>query len=368
MIDVLTPKQALLFGKVKEKLEEKGCRVLITSRKYVELTNIFKLSRIKPVVIGRHGGGDLYGKLASSLDRMIGLFKFVRKTAPDLVLSFSSPEAARVAFGLGIPHVSVNDSPHSTHVARLTVPLSRRLLTPRVVGKKVWLKYGISVRDIVTYGSLDPVAWLRDFNPSKNVLRKYGLVEGEYLVYRPEEYRASYLNVRRLTLETVSKVFRKDKHLAGLKIVIVPRYEEETYRGFFKKQNAHILEHGEDTRSILFYSKGFIGAGGTMSAEAVLMGVPAISIYPSSTIVEEFLVKKGLLAKSTGEKDLHSWLRKTVSQEFEEHGRLSSLRRLRKMEDPAETISETCLSLLPSIFTHLSYEQVLVHAKPEEYP
>jgi predicted glycosyltransferase len=346
MIDVLTPKQALLFGKVKEKLEEKGCRVLVTSRRYVELTNIFKLSRIKPVVIGRHGGGEPYGKLASSLDRMLGLLRLVRKTAPDIVLSFSSPEAARVAFGLGIPHVAVNDSPHSTYVARLTIPLSRRLLTPRVVGKNVWLKYGISGKDIVTYRSLDPVAWLRDFNPAKSILRKYGLVEGEYFVYRPEEYRASYLSVRQLTLETVSKVFRKDKCLAGLKIVIAPRYEKETYRMFFRKQDLVILEHGEDTRSILFYSKGFIGAGGTMSAEAVLMGVPAVSIYPSSTVVEGFLVRKGLLVKPAGEKDLRNWLRKTVSREFEERERLSSLRRLRRMEDPAEKISETCLNLL----------------------
>jgi len=276
----------------------------------------------------------------------LGLLRLVRKIAPDIVLSFSSPEAARVAFGLGIPHVSVNDSPHSTHVARLTVPLSRKLLTPRVVGKKAWLKYGISGKDIVTYGSLDPVAWLKDFNPSKRILRKYGLIEGEYVVYRPEEYRASYLNVRRLTLETVSKVFMKDKHLAGLRIVIVPRYEMETYRRFFKKHDIVVLKHGEDTRSILFYSKGFIGAGGTMSAEAVLMGVPAVSIYPSSTIVEEYLVKKGLLVKSTGEKDLRSWLRKTVSQEFREHERLLSLKRLGKMEDPAEKISETCLSLI----------------------
>ncbi|MEM2929597.1 MAG: DUF354 domain-containing protein [Thermoproteota archaeon] len=345
MIDVLTPKQALLFGKVKEKLEEKGCRVLVTSRRYVELTNIFKLSSIKPVVIGRHGGGDLYGKLVSSLNRMLGLLRLVRKTAPDLVLSFSSPEAARVAFGLSIPHVSVNDSPHSTHVARLTIPLSRKLLTPRVIGKSVWLKYGISRKDIVTYRSLDPVAWLRDFNPAKSVLKKYGLAEGEYIVYRPEEYRASYLNVRRLTLETVSKVLCSDKRLAGLKIVIVPRYEARVYRRFFRKDRAIILEHGEDTRSILFYSKGFIGAGGTMNTEAVLMSVPTISIHPSSTIVEEFMVKRGLLAKSVKERGLRNWLRETVSWEFNTNKRFSSLRKIEKMEDPAERIAETCLSL-----------------------
>ncbi|MEM3587655.1 MAG: hypothetical protein QXO71_10090, partial [Candidatus Jordarchaeaceae archaeon] len=56
MIDVLTPKQALLFGKVKEKLEKRKCKTLIVSRKYIELTNIFKLSNIKPIIIGEHGG------------------------------------------------------------------------------------------------------------------------------------------------------------------------------------------------------------------------------------------------------------------------------------------------------------------------
>jgi predicted glycosyltransferase len=346
MIDVLTPKQALLFSKVKEKLEGKGCRVLITSRRYVELTNIFKLSRIKPVIIGRHGGRDLYGKLVSSLDRTLSLSRLVRRVTPDLVLSFSSPEAARVAFGLNIPHVSVNDSPHSTYVARLAIPLSRKLLTPKVVGKSAWLKYGISERDIVTYKSLDPVAWLRDFNPAKNILKKYGLAEGEYIVYRPEEYRASYLDVSHLSLETVSKVFSSIGSLGGLKIVIVPRYEKRTYSMFFKEKDVTMLEHGEDTRSILFYSRGFIGAGGTMSAEAALMGVPAVSLYPSSTIIEKFLVKKGLLVKTAGERGLRGWLRETVSREFEEGERFSSLRRVRKMEDPAEKVSKTCLNLL----------------------
>jgi len=346
MIDALTPKQALLFGKVKEKIEEKGCKTYITSRRYIELANIFKLSNIKPVIIGKHGGAEPYGKLVSSLERMLNLSKFMRTVSPSIVLSFSSPEAARVAFGLNIPHVSVNDSPHSTHVARLSIPFSCRLLTPKVVGKSIWLKYGIGRGNIITYNSLDPVAWLRDFTPRKSVLKKYGLSKGGYIAYRPEEYKAPYLNVKRLTFETVSKVYYGEKCLADLKLVIVPRYEAETYEGFFRKNHVTILEHGEDTRSILFYSKGFIGGGGTMNTEAVLMSVPSISIYPSSTIVEKFLVRRGLLAKASGEKDLRNWLRKTVSKEFDENKRASSLMRLRKMEDPAEKIAETCLNLL----------------------
>ena len=344
MIDILTPKQALLFTKVSEKLKEKGCKTLFVSRKYVELTNVFRLSRIKPVVIGEHGGEDLHSKLLSSLKRTIILSKIMEDFSPDLVLSFSSPEAARAAFGLKIPHFSVNDSPHSVYVAKLTIPLSQKLLTPKVVGKKAWVKYGIDADDIIVYNSLDPVAWLRDFVPNKKVLRKYGLPEGEYIVYRPEEYRASYLSGNRLTVEIVSKVFSHEEKLKEVKLVIVPRYEKEMYWKFFRdSNNVVILDHGEDTRSILFYSKCFIGAGGTMNAEAALMGVPAASLYPSSTIIERFLIKKGLLVKFREENSLRRWLRKIVSTEFDEYARRKSLMRLRKMQDPAEKIVETCL-------------------------
>ncbi|MEM1557373.1 MAG: DUF354 domain-containing protein [Thermoproteota archaeon] len=345
MIDVLTPKQALLFGKVKEKLEKK-CKTLIVSRKYSELTNIFKLSRIKPITIGEYGGRDPYNKLVSSLRRTMILSNLMKRLSPSVVLSFSSPEAARAAFGLNIPHVSVNDSPHSTYVAKLTVPLSRKLLTPKVIGKSAWIKYGISSENIIVYSSLDPVAWLRDFVPDKSVLKKYSLSEGGYVVYRPEEYKASYLKSSCLTIEMLRRVYSKEEHLKGLKLVIVPRYEKKTYLSLFRDSYSVVLDHGEDTRSILFYSKCFIGAGGTMNAEAALMGVPTASIYPSSTVVEAFLVKKGLLVKVRSESSLRRWLREIVSIEYNEEDRRVSLMRIRRMEDPAEKIAETCLNLL----------------------
>jgi len=42
----------------------------------------------------------------------------------------------------------------------------------------------------------------------------------------------------------------------------------------------------------------FIGAGGTMTAEACLMGKPAISIAPISFYVERYLLRRGLLLKA----------------------------------------------------------------------
>ena len=62
-------------------------------------------------------------KLLASLDRSKLLTKKIEKWNPDLLISFCSPEASRVAYGLGIPHIAFSDSPHAKAVMRLSLTL-----------------------------------------------------------------------------------------------------------------------------------------------------------------------------------------------------------------------------------------------------
>ena len=97
------------------------------------------------LMVGSHGGSDLYDKLFQSSKRIVELTKIISKYSPDLVISFSSPEASRVAFGLGIHHIGFNDSPHAEAVARLTIPLLlTKLFSPAAIPIIAWKKYGIS--------------------------------------------------------------------------------------------------------------------------------------------------------------------------------------------------------------------------------
>ena len=61
---------------------------------------------------------------------------------------------------------------------------------------------------------------------------------------------------------------------------------------------ARVTEEIVDGKSLLGLSALFIGAGGTMTAEAALQGVPTISIYPKSTIVEDYLIRNGLVVNT----------------------------------------------------------------------
>ena len=164
MIDILTPKQCMLFWKLSEELKRRGHRVFNVSRQYREVVNLLKLKRLEAKIIGRHGGKELAGKLKASAHRILELASYFEEVDPDVAVSFSSPEMARVSYGLGVPHICINDSPHAEAVAKLTIPLSTKLLGPKIIPKESWTRYGISEDRIKQYNALDPWAWLKDLS------------------------------------------------------------------------------------------------------------------------------------------------------------------------------------------------------------
>ena len=96
--DILTPKQYLFFGYFIQKLRKQH-KIVSTSRKYEQVNGIRKFGSINPIIVGKHGGRNNVNKLLASLDRTKLLTNKIEKLNPDLLISFCSPEASRVAFG-----------------------------------------------------------------------------------------------------------------------------------------------------------------------------------------------------------------------------------------------------------------------------
>ena len=142
-IDILTPKQLLFSESIVERLREKH-ELLCTSRNYNEVAKLVKIRNFDLVFVGKHGGGDKKNKLQASIDRIEKLSRKIEIFSPDIVISFCSPEAARISFGLGIRHIAFCDSPHADAVMRLTLPLIQKLLIPYAIPKNTFSKYGIN--------------------------------------------------------------------------------------------------------------------------------------------------------------------------------------------------------------------------------
>ena len=158
-IDILTPKQLLFSEPIIEKLGQKH-KILCTSREYNEVSKLGKIRDFDLIFVGKHGGGDKESKLRASINRIEKLSRKIKKFEPDVVISFGSPEAARISFGLGIKHIMFCDSPHANAVMKLTLPLIQKLLIPSVIPKEEFSKFGINQKDIVQYKAIDAVVTL----------------------------------------------------------------------------------------------------------------------------------------------------------------------------------------------------------------
>ena len=347
-VEYLTPKQLMFYLPVIEEARRRGWSVLVTTRRYRETDFLAKKLRVETQVVGKYGGGDLYGKLVSGINRMRKLVPLVERFKPDVALS-TSPDAARVAFGLGVPHVLANDSPHSTAVARLTVPLSSKLVTPWIVPKEEWVKYGIAAENVIHYKALDPLMWLKHLSLQERLVIR-GLRKFKHLVVvRIEEVQASYMMIDRPTMVEDSIAELAERARDAL-LFVLPRYAwqmrylKERFKGLGNVVVATRPVHGP---SLLRRTALFIGSGGTMTCEAALLGVPAFSFYPKEPIhVERFLIEFGLLKRVKGE-EIPEVAASALSEidELRARQRELSERLWSLMEDPLPKIIEVIESL-----------------------
>ncbi len=344
-IDVLTPKHALFFEPLYRELVRDGHEALLTTRKYREAQEALEMKRLRFQVVGEHGGASRYGKLLASARRIERLAQIVEEWGPDTAVSFSSPEAARVAFGLGVPHVAANDSPHIRPVARLTIPLSRYVCSPWIIPRRIWLDFGAYRDGIVSYRALDAAAWVKRLKPNPFVLRQLSLERDRpIIVLRTEESFASYLEGRASDEAPVIGPVTEQILRLGLdvQIVISTRYGRQApvLRERFGKR-VRVVDHIVDSTSLLHYSSFFIGSGGTMTVEAALMGVPAISCFPGEKPRYISYLENQRLVRTIGSPSkiaqVVSRILSSKGEREKQRARGASL--LRGMQDPVGIIS-----------------------------
>ncbi len=347
-LDILTPKQANLFGELQHRLNARGFKTVLTTREYREVNELLSLRGLKATQVGKHGGGDFREKLKESARRIKELAEVIEGQDPEVAISFSSPEAARVAFGLRIPHYCISDSPHAEAVCRLTLPLSQKLFTPWVIPLYAWKRYGLNPRDIIRYKALDPAVWLH--NSRKNVtsvLESLRLDSGKpILVVRTPEEFASYLADRfsaasSIATEVIARILQVDG--ANIQIVALPRYDGQGER--LRKRFGNrvtVPDHVIDAVALMQASSVFVGGGGTMTAEAALLGVPVISCYPGEpTFVEKFLINYGLVERMLDPGRIaQRAMAISKSPEFHEYYRKKSMRLGESMDDPLRLITQ----------------------------
>ena len=307
-------------------------KILCTSRDYNEITNLAKIRKINLSIIGKHGGAEKFEKLDSSISRMKKLSLHIKKFNPDIAISFCSPEASRIAFGLGVKHVAFSDSPHATAVMRLSIPLIDKLLIPWIIPKKEFERFGIDKKNIITYRAIDAASI------TKRVVSQVKLPfpkNKKNIILRVEEEKAAYVKGKSLVPNIVKELTLK---FPDENIVILSRYEsqkKELLKKFGKK--IIVLRMSYDGKILLNNADVFIGSGGTMTAESALLGIPTISYNAIPNLIEQYLIKNKLAKRATNAKQVSKIVDQFLRMKKSD-SKNKAKRIVKTMEDPYQKL------------------------------
>ena len=113
------------------------------------------------------------------------------------------------------------------------------------------------------------------------------------ILIRVEEEYAAYAQKNNHSTEIIQKIL---ENFPQHNILVLPRYKSQieiirkTVKGRIKILNKAVI--GSE---VLQKVDVFIGSGGTMTAEAALLGIPTISYNAVPNLIQNFLVRKKLV-------------------------------------------------------------------------
>jgi len=156
------------------------------------------------------------------------------------------------------------------------LPLANVVVASEAIPMSLWKKYGI--QKLVQFKGVDEAAWIKDFSPLCKFEFKKPLI-----VVRQVEMQASYYSGKD---DVTLSLARKLSELGT--VVFLSRYEKKGYEGLT------VLEGFVDSASLAGQADLVVGAGGTISREAALQGVPSIVVSEFGRIhVNDYLGERG---------------------------------------------------------------------------
>jgi predicted glycosyltransferase len=313
--DACTGKHMRYGIAVARRLRKDGCEVLLTTREHPDTLGVAQALGEKPLVVGKYAPSSLSTRVAESAKRTLRFLELFEDNQPDVAISHQSPELCRTAFGLNIPIILTADTPHAFAVNRLTIPLATKLVVSEAIPNRFFKTYGAN--EIVQFKGVDEVAWIKGFKPSEIFDFKRPLI-----VVRQMETNASYAAGEK---DTSLEVARRLSSLGT--VLFLSRYVREEIPGL------KVMKDFVDSASVVSHADLVIGAGGTMSREAALQGVPSIIVSEiGHTYVNKYLARKGFPLFFADTSNVLSCAKRYLGKRFDTRHKLAEL------ENPLDVI------------------------------
>jgi len=284
-----SPHINLFAGMIRE-LEREGNEVVVTCRPLANTIDLLDLHRIRYEIIGVHYGGNFAMKLFGFPVRVWQLWRFLRARRIDVAISQSSFHSPLVAWLLGVRSIYMNDNEHAMGNVPSFV-FASRIMVPEFLAPAKLRRQWANLRKVARYPGVKEGIYLWELDSRLDRMGRIRTHKTRPTVYiRPEPWTAQYYRGSRNFLDDL---------IQGIKdrtdVVVLSRgkeqglhYRDQRFAGI------RIVDTALDIAAIAPDCDLFVGAGGTMTREMAVLGIPTVSVYQDELLdVDRYLLEVG---------------------------------------------------------------------------
>lgn len=286
-------------------METHGHELIYTARDFSETLPLLSKHGITPIVYGKYKGKSRVKKVMGLLQRMWMLLFDLPKF--DLALSLGGNYTSAIAWLRGKKSIVFSDNDISFKF--FSFAMGSYFIFPFYFKyQKIQKKYRIKDGQIRTFQGFKEDIYIADFQPDSSFVDQ--LPFKEFITIRPENLKASYVPKDSKTIVPALFEVFKDEN-----ILFLPRYEEEKKlaEGY---DNIWYPEHPLSGLDVCYNTKAILTGAGTFAREAALLGVPAVSFFPSEVFltVDEVMQEMGIEFKSRNANDIKNYVANAIKR------------------------------------------------------
>jgi predicted glycosyltransferase len=271
--------------------------VLITARDNAQTAPLALERWPEAEVIGGQSPRAKPAKVRAIGRRIVDLRRWAARTRPDVALSHNSYAQIVAARARRMPVVTTMDFEHQP-ANHLAFRLADTVVVPEVLPIGALKRHGARPSKVIRYPGLKEELYVGDFEPDATILQKVGLAARPrtVVVLRTPPSRAVYHPAGNPLFDAVLRSLTAHDETVCLALTRHPEQVAAIER--LRLGNCIVPREAIDSRSLIYAADAMIGAGGTMTREAALMGIPTWTLFAGQVpAVDRWLEGQRLLTR-----------------------------------------------------------------------
>lgn len=290
-VDLANSPHVPFFAPIVERLIRAGHAVEVTARDHSDTIRLASALFRQIEIVGGRSPSGLAAKGQAIAARAAALVRFAHRRRFDVALSHGSYAQLVAATALRVRAVTLMDYEHQP-ANHLSFRLAHRVVVPVYFPKWALRRSGATADKTMFYDGFKEDVYLAEAHLDDTSIDALGLSPARVcVVLRPPPTGALYHRHRN---DTFGRILVEVAERSDVDVVVLPRSDEQ--RTAFSRPGFIVPEQAVHGASLLARADLVVGAGGTMSREAALLGVPTYTVFSGRlAAVDAELIQRGLM-------------------------------------------------------------------------